>query len=180
MAVGEGIVVGEISSLLRRIGSFKDTVEHRIGQALVIDRLLDHHTSPAEGPVPGAGRTKTSCPEFIRAGCFAACRKSYAFAPSCLRTGPLAPFAPNDGFRRSLRFARLGTRLAGRRGVILNEKGASARLSAREASHRSDTHLRVQSPLLFQAFPRTFLLLLCLFRQSEACNPFNKDCTLFL
>ena len=51
MAVGEGIVVGEISSLLRRIGSFKDTVEHRIGQALVIDRLLDHHTSPAEGPV---------------------------------------------------------------------------------------------------------------------------------
>ena len=65
MAVGEGIVVGEISSLLRRIGSFKDTVEHRIGQALVIDRLLDHHTSPAEGPVPGAGRTKTSCPEFI-------------------------------------------------------------------------------------------------------------------
>ena len=97
-----------------------------------------------------------------------ACRKSFAFAPSCLRTGPLAPFAPNDGFRRSLRFARLGTRLAGRRGVILNEKGASARLSAREASHRSDTHLRVQSPLLFQAFPRTFLLLLCLFRQSEA------------
>ena len=52
LAVGEGIVVGEISSLLRRIGSFKDTVEHRIGQALVIDRLLDHHTSPAEGPVP--------------------------------------------------------------------------------------------------------------------------------
>ena len=87
------IVVGEISSLLRRIGSFKDTVEHRIGQALVIDRLLDHHTSPAEGPVPGAGRTKTSCPEVIRAGCFAACRKSYAFAPSCLRTGPTAPFA---------------------------------------------------------------------------------------
>lgn len=48
--LGKRIVVGEISSLLRRIGSFKDTVEHRIGQALVIDRLLDHHTSPAEGP----------------------------------------------------------------------------------------------------------------------------------
>ena len=95
-------------------------------------------------------------------------RFSTPFSLSCLRTGPLAPFAPNDGFRRLLRSARLGTRLAGRRGVILNEKGASARLSAREASHRSDTHLRVQSPLLFQAFPRTFLLLLCLFRQSES------------
>ena len=46
-----------------------------------------------------------------------------------------------------------------RRGVILNEKrgvytlraALSARLSAGEASHRSDTRLRAQSPPLFQA-----------------------------
>ena len=61
-------------------------------------------------------------------------RFSTPFSLSCLRTGPLAPFAPNDGFRRSLRFARLGTRLAGRRGVILNEKGASARYKSRASS----------------------------------------------
>ena len=52
-----------------------------------------------------------------------ACRKSCAFPPSCLRTGPLAPFAAHGGFRRSLRSTRLGTGPAGRRGVILNEKG---------------------------------------------------------
>ena len=56
-----------------------------------------------------------------------ACRKSCAFAPSCLRTGPAAPFAAHGGLRRSLRSTRLGTGPAGRRGVILNEKGASAR-----------------------------------------------------
>ncbi|MFR2591764.1 MAG: hypothetical protein ACLS9Y_15445, partial [Ruthenibacterium lactatiformans] len=63
----------------------------------------------------------------------------------------------------------------------------SARLSAGEASHRSDTRLRAQSPPLFggirrvactllrkdawlchrQPFPRTLLFLLCLFRQSD-------------
>ena len=79
-----------------------------------------------------------------------------------------------------------------RRGVILNEKrgvytlraALSARLSAGEASHRSDTRLRAQSPPLFggirhvactllrkdawlchrQLFPRTLLFLLCLFQ----------------
>ena len=56
-----------------------------------------------------------------------ACRKSCAFPPGCLRTGPLAPFAAHGGFRRSLRSTRLGTGPAGRRGVILNKKGASAR-----------------------------------------------------
>ena len=43
------------------------------------------------------------CPVFCR--CRAACRKSCAFAPSCLRTGPLAPFAAHGGLRRPLRSA---------------------------------------------------------------------------
>ena len=50
-----------------------------------------------------------------------ACRKSCAFAPSRLRTGPAAPFAAHGGLRRPLRSARLGTGPAGRRGVILGQ-----------------------------------------------------------
>ena len=72
-------------------------------------------------------------------------------------------------------------------GVCALRAALSARLPAREASHRSDTRLRAQSPPLFggirrvactllrkdawlchrQLFPRTLLLLLCLFRQSD-------------
>ena len=74
----------------------------------------------------------------------AAWRKNSAFPPSCLRTGPAAPFAAHGGLRRSLRSTRLGTSPVGRRGVILNEKG-------------------VLHPF-FKLFPRTLLLLLCLFR----------------
>ena len=43
------------------------------------------------------------CPVFCR--CRAACLKSCSFAPSCLRTGPLAPFAAHGGLRRPLRSA---------------------------------------------------------------------------
>ena len=46
------------------------------------------------------------------------CRKSCAFAPSRLRTGPAASFAAHRGLRRPLRSARLGTGPARRRGVI--------------------------------------------------------------
>ena len=81
-----------------------------------------------------------------------ACRKSCAFAPSCLRTGPAAPFAAHGGLRRSLRSTRLGTSPAGRRGVILNGKG-------------------ILHPF-FKLFPRTLLLLLCLFRRSVWARAF--------
>ena len=75
-------------------------------------------------------------------------------------------------------------------GVCALRAALSARLPAREASHRSDTRLRAQSPPFLAAFaawpalcrakmhdfatasffPRTLLLLLCLFQQSGAAH----------
>ena len=87
-----------------------------------------------------------------------ACRKSCAFPPSCLRTGPLAPFAAHGGFRRSLRSTRLGTGRAGRRGVVLNFGRHSPR-----GLHFTAQRCKALPP---PSFPRTLLLLLYLFQQS--------------
>ena len=109
--------------------------------------------------------------------------KSCAFAPSCLRTGPLAPFAAHGGLRRPLRSAHASA-LALRERLRAKSRAFSA--IVRKGGHRSHTRLRVRSPTPFwrhsprglhftaqrckalppPSFPRTLLLLLYLFQQS--------------
>ena len=116
------------------------------------------------------------CPVFCR--CRAACRKS------CLRTGPLAPFAAHGGLRRPLRSAHASAlALRGR----LRAKSRAFSAGARKGGFAPFRHAPAgaittpfwrHSPrgLHFTAqrckalpppsFPRTLLLLLYLFQQS--------------
>ena len=98
--------------------------------------------------------------------------KSCAFAPSCLRTGPLAPFAAHGGLRRPLRSAHASAlalrgrlRAKSRAFSAIVRKGGTApfwRHSPRGLHFTAQRCKALPPP----SFPRTLLLLLYLFQQS--------------
>ena len=141
------LVIAFILLLLLSLSSIVSGFAEKIKRLAQENALLEERVRRLEAQLAAQDKQTEKSKKAIvtrRPKAATACQKRCAFPPNCLRPGPLAPFAAHGGLRRPLRSTHASALAL--RGVCALRAALSARLPAREASHRSDTRLRAQSP----------------------------------